>query len=42
VAKDICRAIDKRKDTLYTPWFWRFIMLIIIHLPGAIFKRMRL
>lgn len=42
VAKDICSAIDKRKDTIYTPWFWRFIMLIIIHIPGAIFKRMRL
>lgn len=42
VAKDICSAIDKRKDTLYTPWFWRFIMLIIVHIPGTIFKRMKL
>jgi len=42
VARDIVRAIDKRKDTLYTPWFWRYIMLIIIHIPGVIFKRMKL
>lgn len=40
VASDILRAIDKKKDTLYTPWFWRFIMLIIIHLPNFIFKRL--
>jgi decaprenylphospho-beta-D-erythro-pentofuranosid-2-ulose 2-reductase len=40
VAQDIVRAVEKRRDTLYTPWFWRFIMLIIIHIPGAIFKRL--
>jgi hypothetical protein len=42
VARDICRAVEKRQDTLYTPWFWRFILLIIVHLPSAIFKRMAL
>lgn len=42
VAHDIVRAIEKRRDTLYTPWFWRFIMLIIIHIPGSIFKRLGL
>jgi decaprenylphospho-beta-D-erythro-pentofuranosid-2-ulose 2-reductase len=40
VAGDIVKAIDKRKDSLYTPWFWRYIMLIIIHIPSAIFKRL--
>lgn len=39
VAQDIVKAVEKRRDTLYTPWFWRFIMLIIIHIPGSIFKR---
>lgn len=42
VAMDIVKAVDRRRDTLYTPWFWRFIMLIIIHIPNAIFKRMSL
>lgn len=28
VADDIVKAIDKRRDVLYTPWFWRYIMLI--------------
>lgn len=42
VAQDIVRGVEKRRDTLYTPWFWRFIMLIIIHIPGPIFKRLGL
>ena len=42
VAQDIVRAVEKRRDTLYTPWFWRFIMLVIIHIPGSIFKRLGL
>ena len=42
VAKDILKAIEKRRDTLYTPWFWRYIMLVIIHIPGAVFKRLKL
>jgi decaprenylphospho-beta-D-erythro-pentofuranosid-2-ulose 2-reductase len=42
VAQDIVRAVEKRRDNLYTPWFWRFIMLIIIHIPGPIFKRLGL
>jgi decaprenylphospho-beta-D-erythro-pentofuranosid-2-ulose 2-reductase len=42
VAGDIVRAVEKRRDTLYTPWFWRFIMLLIVHIPGAIFKRLGL
>lgn len=42
VAQDIVSAVDKQRDNLYTPWFWRFIMLLIIHIPNAIFKRLRL
>lgn len=42
VAQDIVGAVEKRRDVLYTPWFWRLIMLIIIHIPGGIFKRMTL
>ncbi|MEQ5841393.1 SDR family oxidoreductase [Paraburkholderia acidicola] len=39
VAADIVRAIDKRKDVLYTPWFWSIIMLIIRSVPRLLFKR---
>ncbi len=42
VARDIDKAITKRKDVLYTPWFWIFIMLIIRWIPAAIFKRIKL
>jgi len=42
VAKDILRALERRRDTLYTPWFWRLIMLIINNIPGPIFKRLDL
>ena len=41
VSQDIYRAITKRKDVLYTPWFWNWIMLIIRWLPAGIFKRMK-
>lgn len=42
VGHQIVRAVEKRKDTLYTPWFWRFVMLAIIHLPERLFKRLTL
>lgn len=41
VARDIQRAIANRKDVLYTPWFWYWIMLIIRWLPATVFKRMK-
>jgi hypothetical protein len=42
VAADIVRAIEKKRDVLYTPWFWRYIMLFILHIPNVVFKRMKL
>jgi short-subunit dehydrogenase len=42
VASDIVRAVEKKQDVLYTPWFWRFMMLVIMHIPGTLFKRMKL
>ncbi|MEH6582585.1 MAG: SDR family oxidoreductase [Halioglobus sp.] len=41
VAEDILRAISRRKNVLYTPWFWRYIMLIIKHIPLVIFRKMK-
>ena len=40
VANDIYKAQQKGKDVLYTKWVWRWIMLIIKHIPEAIFKKM--
>ena len=42
VAKDIMTAFEKRKNIVYTPWFWRYIMLIIMHVPEFIFKKLKL
>jgi decaprenylphospho-beta-D-erythro-pentofuranosid-2-ulose 2-reductase len=42
VANDIVSAIRKRKNVLYVPWFWRWIMLVIRAIPENIFKRMSL
>lgn len=39
VAADIVRAIEKKRDVLYTPWFWNWIMLIIRCIPDIAFKR---
>jgi hypothetical protein len=30
------------KQGLYTPWFWRWILLIIRHIPEWIFVRLKL
>jgi len=42
IAKDISRAIEKKKDVLYTPWFWWGIILIIRFIPEKIFKKLKL
>ncbi|MEA2111054.1 MAG: SDR family oxidoreductase [Campylobacterota bacterium] len=40
VAEDIFTAQQKAKDVLYTKWIWRYIMLIIKHIPEFIFKKL--
>ncbi len=42
VAADIDAAIQRQRDVLYTPWFWRWIILIIRCIPRAIFKKLNL
>lgn len=42
VAQAIVRGIEKRRDVVYTLWMWRWVMLIIRHIPEFIFKRMKL
>lgn len=42
VAACIENGIQKKKDAIYAPWFWQYIMLIIRHIPEFIFKRLSL
>jgi len=42
VARDIVRAYQRRRDVVYTPWFWRYIMLLIRAIPESRFKHLRL
>lgn len=42
IALGIERALDKRRNTVYLPWFWRGIMAIITRIPEVIFKKLSL
>ena len=42
VAKDIVRAIDGGGPTVYSPWFWRWILLILRLLPHPIMSRLKI
>tara|TARA_B110000879_G_C11119899_1_gene491279 strand:- start:760 stop:1497 length:738 start_codon:yes stop_codon:yes gene_type:complete len=42
VAKSIIKGIDKKKNIIYTPSFWRLIMLIVTKIPEPIFKKLML
>lgn len=42
IARGIVKAIDKQKDVVYLPFFWRYIMLIIKSIPEKLFKRLSL
>jgi decaprenylphospho-beta-D-erythro-pentofuranosid-2-ulose 2-reductase len=42
IGKKIVSTLSKSTDIAYLPGFWRFIMLIIKHVPEFIFKRMKM
>ncbi|MCV2868037.1 SDR family NAD(P)-dependent oxidoreductase [Defluviimonas sp. WL0002] len=42
VAADLVKAARKRRNVIYTPFFWALIMLIIRHIPEPIFKKMKI
>ena len=42
VAADIVAAADRRRAVLYTPGFWRLILLIVRSLPRPIFHKSKL
>lgn len=42
VAGDIFRAVDKKKNVLYTPFIWWPVMTVIRLIPEPIFKKMQI
>ena len=42
VAADVERAMERGFGAVYTPWFWRWIMLVIRHVPERIFVKTKL
>jgi short-subunit dehydrogenase len=42
VALDVLRAIEGSADVVYTPWWWRFVMLLVRLVPERLFKRLSL
>ena len=40
VANEIFEAQQKKKNVLYTKWFWKWIMLVIKNIPEFQFKKM--
>ncbi len=40
VACAVFHGVEKKRNTIYTLWMWRWIMLIIRHIPEFIFKKM--
>jgi decaprenylphospho-beta-D-erythro-pentofuranosid-2-ulose 2-reductase len=42
VAQGILRAIERRRDVAYVPWFWSGIMLLVRAIPGSRFKKMNM
>jgi decaprenylphospho-beta-D-erythro-pentofuranosid-2-ulose 2-reductase len=42
IARGIDGAIQKHKDVVYLPWFWKYIMCVIKWIPEFIFKKIKL
>ena len=42
IAKGIVAAVERGRDEVYLPGFWRWIMLVIRHIPESLFKRLKL
>ena len=39
-AADICKAIRKRKQEIYTAPIWRLVMLVVRNIPSLVFRRL--
>jgi decaprenylphospho-beta-D-erythro-pentofuranosid-2-ulose 2-reductase len=41
-ARDIVNAIRKKREVVYTPFFWKYIMLVIRAIPEPLFRKLGL
>jgi decaprenylphospho-beta-D-erythro-pentofuranosid-2-ulose 2-reductase len=42
VARGILKAVERRRDVVYVPWFWFWIMTLVCAIPGSRFKKMNM
>lgn len=42
VANAIYHGVQKKKNSIYVKWFWKWIMLIITSIPESVFKKKKL
>ena len=42
VAKAVFKGLEKKRNVIYILWMWRWIMLVIQHIPESLFKKMGL
>ena len=42
VAKDVYKAWKKKKNIVYSPWYWKYIFIFIKLIPERIFKKLNL
>ncbi|MCB1112487.1 MAG: SDR family oxidoreductase [Chlamydiales bacterium] len=42
IGRAIVKALDRKRNTVYLPWYWRWVMLILKAIPEPLFKRLKL
>jgi short-subunit dehydrogenase len=42
VARDIYHSVRNRKNVVYAPWFWQYIMFMVGSIPEWLFKRLKM
>jgi short-subunit dehydrogenase len=42
IARGIVNAVHRRRDVVYLPWFWYWIMLLVRAIPNRLFKKMNM
>ncbi len=40
VAGDIFRAFQRKRETIWTPWYWKWVMLAVSLVPERVFKKL--
>ena len=42
VAKKICSLINKKRNRVYIPSIWKYIMIVVKVIPASIFRRLNI